>query len=166
MESTLGPQGRVTITGRPLLPAFPALRLGAPDKKLACPPYSILLTQLLPQDTVIFFSFYSSPTQHHGLNSESQEQGSVVAWPKTPKSETTSSRGGESQNAVGPPREALLSPLANADCDSFNIPISEVRRLRLRALLCGTQAGTGDVGLQPRPLGLSKTNASAEASAV
>lgn len=89
MESILGPRGRVTITGRPLLPAFPALRLGAPDKKLAFPPYSILLTHLLPQDTVIFFSFYSSPTQHHGLNSESQEQGSVVAWPKTPKSETT-----------------------------------------------------------------------------
>lgn len=87
MESTLGPRGRVTITGRPLLPAFPALRLEAPDKKLACPPYSILLTHLLPQDTVIFFSFYSFPTQHHSLNSESQEQGSVVAWPKTPKSD-------------------------------------------------------------------------------
>ena len=85
----------MTITGCPLLPEFPTLRLWDPDEKLACAPHSILLTHLLIQDTVIFFSFYSS-TQHYSLNSESQEQGSVVAWPKTPKSETTSSRAGES----------------------------------------------------------------------
>lgn len=84
----------MTITGC-LLPEFPALRLWGPDKKLACPPHAILLTHLLSQDTVIFLSFYSS-AQHYSLNSESQEQGSVVVWPKTPKSETTSSRGGES----------------------------------------------------------------------
>ena len=79
----------------PPLLEFPALRLWGPDEELACPPHSIFLTHLLVQDTVVFFSFYSS-TQHYSLNSESPEQGSVVAWPKTPKSEATSSRAGES----------------------------------------------------------------------
>lgn len=51
-----GPGVGVTITACPLLPELPALGLRGPERKAACLPFSILLTFLLPRDTVIFWT--------------------------------------------------------------------------------------------------------------
>lgn len=91
---------------------------------------SVLLTFLLPRGTVTLFSFlcHCPPTQHHGLYSKSQGQGSVRGWPNTPKSEPASlgAEGAETSDlpvgGIAPrlPQDPELSPRGLTDHPHFS----------------------------------------------
>lgn len=119
----------------PSCPCFLCSHPGAPwsERKPAC------LHTLCPSDTAAAsghsdFLFHSPPT-HHSPYSESQEQGSVVTWPKIP--EIRACFLGRQREHPGPHTQGTsvlsCSILAPA------MPISEARKLRLRALPSVTQ---------------------------